>query len=57
MVVMVLGVRAATPATWSLAVRFAISVLTGALSYASVVLIAERQRMRELYRLVRSGDA
>ncbi len=57
MVVMVLGVRAATPATWPLVARFSISVLTGALSYAAVVLIAERQQMRDLYRLVRGGEA
>jgi PST family polysaccharide transporter len=57
MIVMVLGVRAATPTAWPLVVRFTISVLTGALSYAAVLLIAERQRMRDLYRLVRSGEA
>ena len=57
MIIMVLGVRAATPAAWSLVVRFTISVLTGALSYSAVLLIAERQRMRDLYRLVRGEEA
>jgi PST family polysaccharide transporter len=52
MIILVLGVRAATPATWSLVVRFAVSVLTGILSYSAVVLIAERQHMRDLYQLV-----
>ena len=56
MIVMVIGVRAATPASWSLVVRFAISVLTGVLSYAAVVFIAERERMRNLYRLLRGGE-
>ena len=56
MMITVIGVRAATPATWSLVMRFAISVLTGVLSYSAVVLIAERQRMRDLYRSLRGGE-
>jgi len=52
MIILVLGVRVTTPATWSLVVRFAVSVLTGILSYSAVVLIAERQHMRDLYQLV-----
>jgi PST family polysaccharide transporter len=56
MVIAVLGARAATPATWPLAVQFAISLLAGALSYSGMVLIFERQRMRELFRLLRSGE-
>jgi teichuronic acid exporter len=55
MIIVVLGVRAATPANWSPLVGFAISVLTGALAYGSVLFIAERQRMRDLYRLLRGG--
>lgn len=57
MIILVLGVRAATPATWSPVVRFAISLLTGVLSYSAVLLFAERQRMRALYRLVRGTQA
>ena len=53
MIIMVVAVRAAAPATWSLAVRFAISVLGGVLSYSAILFITERQRMRNLYRLLR----
>ena len=56
MIIMVIGVRVATPATWSLAVRFAISVLTGVISYSAILLIAERQRMGKLFRLLRGGE-
>ncbi len=56
MVVMVLGVRWLTPGVWPLAVRFAISVLTGILSYLAVMYIAERQRIGELFRLMRGED-
>jgi hypothetical protein len=56
MVVMVLGVRWLTPGVWPLAVRFAISVLTGMLSYLAVMYIAERQRIGELFRLMRGED-
>ena len=57
MIIMVLAVRAATPGNWAPIGCFAISVLAGALSYAGVLLIAERERMRDLYRLVRGGEA
>ncbi len=57
MIIMVVGVRTATPVSWSPIVRFAISVLTGALAYGAVLLVAERQRMRDLYKLVRGGEA
>jgi len=56
MVIVVIGVRIATPATWSLLVRFTISVLAGVLSYSAILLIAERQRMRGLYRLLRDRE-
>lgn len=56
MVVSVILVRWATPGMWPLVVRFAISVLAGAVSYGAVVFVAERQRMRDLYRLLRGGE-
>ena len=57
MIVAVLGIRAAMPATWPLVVQLTISALAGALAYAAVLLIAERQRMRDMLRLVRGGEA
>jgi PST family polysaccharide transporter len=56
MVAAVLGMRAAIPAAWPLAVQFAASLLAGALSYSAMVLIFERKRLRELWRLMRSGE-
>ena len=57
MIAMVVAVRVATPASWSLVVRFGISVATGAVAYAAVLFLAERQRMREFYRLMKGGDS
>jgi len=57
MIMAVLGVRAATPIAWPLLVRFAVSVLAGVLAYAGVLFIAERQRIRDVYRLLRGGEA
>ncbi len=57
MVIMVLGARALTPSSWPMLLRFAISVLTGGLSYFGVLLIADRQRMRDFYVLVRGTQA
>jgi len=57
MVIAVLGVRAAMPASWPIAVRFAISILAGAGSYSAVVLATERRRLRELWKLLRTGEA
>ncbi len=56
MIIMVVGVRWATPGTWPLVVRFTISVLTGLVSYSAVLLIAERQRMKDVYGLLRGGE-
>jgi len=56
MILMVVGVRSATPATWPLVSRFAISVLTGVLSYSAVLFIAERQRIGDLFRVMRGGE-
>jgi hypothetical protein len=57
MVVAVLGVRAVTPTTWPLALQFGMSLLAGAVSYSAMVFIFERRRLRELWRLLRSGES
>jgi len=56
MVLTVFGVRMVTPATWPLAVQFAVSILAGALSYSAMVLVLERKRMGNVLRLLRSGE-
>jgi PST family polysaccharide transporter len=54
MIVTVIGVRLATPSAWPLRARFAISVLTGGLTYLAVLALADRQRLRGFYAMVRS---
>jgi len=56
MIIMVIGVRVATPVTLPLLLRFVISVFAGITSYSAILLIAERRRMRDLYRLLRGGE-
>src|SRR5271165_3571290 len=53
MIIMVVGVRLATPLAWPPIARFAISVLAGALTYLAVLALADRQRLGEFYALVR----
>jgi len=55
MVLAVVAVRWATPVGWPMVVRFGISVGTGAVAYAAVLLLLEWQRMKEFYRMVKGG--
>jgi PST family polysaccharide transporter len=54
---LVMGVRTLEPSSWPVGLRFAISVLTGALTYTAFVTLAERQRMRRFYSLIKSARA
>jgi len=57
MAVVVCGIRVMMPFHWPVAARFAILVLTGALTYLAFVMVAERQRLRGFYGLVRGARA
>ena len=54
---LVLGVRALEPAAWPILLRFSISVAAGAITYLAFVMLAERQRMRKFYLLVKGARA
>jgi teichuronic acid exporter len=56
MTLMVVAVRVAMPLSWTVYSRFAISVVTGVLSYAAVLLLAERRHLRDAYQLLRRGE-
>jgi PST family polysaccharide transporter len=52
---MVLAVRLALPSTLPLAMRFALSVMTGILAYATILALIDRQRLRSFYAVIRSA--
>jgi len=54
MAALVIAARMATPSAWPLAVRFGISIVTGAIAYAGILALADRRRLREFYGVLRS---
>ncbi len=57
MTVTVVVVRLAVPSTLSIVLRFAISVVTGALAYGAILASVERSRLRGFYALLRSRQS
>jgi PST family polysaccharide transporter len=55
MTVTVVAVRLAMPLAWPLAMRFAISVLSGTLAYTALLALVDRRRLREFYAVLKSA--
>jgi len=56
MTISIMAIRSLTPPTWPALARFVITVTAGVLSYATVLLIVDRQRVRDIFQLLRRGE-
>lgn len=51
----VVAVRMAMPADWPLTFRFAVSMLTGGVTYGAILATVDRSRLRQFYTVLRSA--
>lgn len=56
MTLAILAVRAVTPATWPMMLRFAISVGAGAISYGAILFLLDRRRLGQLFQSLRRAE-
>jgi O-antigen/teichoic acid export membrane protein len=56
MTISIMAIRSLTPPTWPALAQFVITVTAGVLSYATVLLIVDRRRVRDIFQLLRRGE-
>jgi PST family polysaccharide transporter len=56
MTIAVVGIRLSMPSTWPLLSRFAFCVAAGMISYAAMLYLLERHRLRRIYQLMRYNE-